>query len=883
MDIDPFRLEKAKKLRDSGKQPYAASFERTHTLGEAKGLTDGMVAHVAGRLMLMRDMGKLTFATLQDHTDRLQICFKQDTLGKDAYKELLHLLDRGDFIGVHGEKFTTQKGEPTLLIKEWVMLTKSLNQPPEKWHGIADQEISWRQRYLDMLSNRETLERFEARSKFLRLLREFYWKNQFIEVETPVLVNAASGALATPFRTHHEAYDLDVFLRIAPETFLKECLIGGFDRVFEVARVFRNEGLDPSHLQDFTMVEHYAAYWDYKKNIEFTEQMLSTLITELTGSTLVSIPDRDGNLVQVDFRAPWPRISIRDAIKKASGIDFMDFDSPSALAKEIKSKKIQLDVAIDQLGFGNLIDQLYKKVARPDIVQPTFLIEHPIELSPLARRNDHSDKITDRFQLVVGGWEIVNAYSELVDPVDQNERFEAQAKAHAGGDADAHRKDDSYVQALSYGCPPCSGWGMGVDRIVALITQQMNLRDVVLFPLMKPLEEHPAHASELKKKDPKASAATPAAVSKAPVAKIMPPVAPITNTKKEAPMPLPVDQPLPNPPPAAPATAKAQPPAASKIAGPGTPMTMKKSTFASEEQTPTFEFVPSRPVEKAEKSKEPLQKPKSNLKRRMEPSPTDVATPAIAEALGLPPSEPKPAPIPPKPVEQPTPTPPIVAPTPPPPAAALEIKKAPVIPALTEDKDHLLMEHAQYGHLLPAAQSLMEDNTAQTKPHLIATGAAMEALAKKFGGDAKTWKVAGMLHDLDWDKLDKDWEEHCGTTLEQMLASIQAPPELIGDIRAHYAMKFGDQYPLDSMLRKCLYCVDELTGFIIAVAKVRPSKKLADVEVSSVTKKLKTKEFAAQVDRSQIQKCEELLGVPLDEFIQITLDAMKPVADQLGL
>jgi len=362
------------------------------------------------------------------------------------------------------------------------------------------------------------------------------------------------------------------------------------------------------------------------------------------------------------------------------------------------------------LGGGNRIDKLYKKVSRPKIVQRTFIMNHPIDLSPLARRNDDNPNITDRFQLVVGGWEIVNAYSELVDPVDQAERFEAQSKAHAGGDTEAHMKDDDFITALEYGCPPCSGFGMGIDRIVALLTQQTNLRDVVLFPLLKP-----------------------------------------------------------------------------------------------------------------EKAKSEQHVGKSDSKK------------LTAERLSLPTSS-----------------------------------------------DHLL-QTADYGHLLPAAHGLIEAHADMTKAHLIATGAAMEALAKKFGGDAQTWKVAGMLHDLDWDQLDKDAEAHCGDTLEHLLKTIDAPAELLGDIRAHYASKYGADNPLDTMLRKSLYCADELTGFIIAVARVRPSKQIGDVEVSSITKKLKDKGFAAQVDREQIRQCETLLNIPLNEFVGIVLEAMKGVAKEIGL
>lgn len=710
--MDSFRQKKADTLRAAGGQPYASSFTRTHTLLVARETPDDTIVSVCGRVMLLRDMGKMAFITLQDHTGRLQLALREDDLGADIYKEALELIDLGDFIGVSGKRFATKKGEPSVMVSQWTMLSKALRQPPEKWHGIENQETAWRQRYLDLTSNRETFDRFQFRSKFMQRLRQFYWDEGFTEVETPVLVNAASGALATPFATHHNAYDSDMFLRIAPETFLKECLIGGFDRVFELGRVFRNEGLDPSHLQDFTMVEHYASYWDYVKNMDFTEKMLPTMLQDLIGTTKVKIPDRDGNLVEVDFAPGWPRLTLRDAILQSCGIDFETCDSASALREAIKSKGIKLDVNIEALGRGNLIDQLYKKVSRPSLVQPTFIIQHPIDLSPLARRNDKNPNITDRFQLVVGGWEIVNAYSELVDPVDQAERFEEQAKANAGGDADAHRKDDDYVTALEYGCPPCSGFGMGIDRIVALLTQQTNLRDVVLFPLMKAASHELRATSETVQNIPKANSST------------------------------------------------------------------------------------------------------------------------------------------------------------------LEV--------LTSSSSHLL-EHATYGHLLEAAHGLIEAHADMTKAHLIATGAAMEALAKKFGGDPQTWKVAGMLHDLDWDQLNKDFEQHCGDTLEHLLSTISAPAELLGDIRAHYADKYGEKYPLDTMLRKCLYCVDELTGFIIAVTKVRPSKKIADVEVSSVKKKMKDKAFAAQVDRSQIEQCEALLGMSTDEFVGITLDAMKAVANDLGL
>ncbi|MFH0769909.1 MAG: lysine--tRNA ligase [Candidatus Peregrinibacteria bacterium] len=488
--MDPFRLQKAEQMRSQGKKPFASSFQRTHVLNEAKQLKESEPCAIAGRVMLMRTMGKMTFATLQDHTGRMQIALKEDVTGKESYKDALSLIDLGDFIGVHGQRFTTKKGEPTVMVQSWTMLTKALRQPPEKWHGIADRETAYRQRYLDTMSNPDVFERFLFRCAFLKSLRQFYWSRGFLEVEIPVLVNAASGALATPFQTHHSALDLDVFLRIALETHQKECLVGGFDRTFSIGPVFRNEGMDPSHLQEFTMCEHYAAYWDYQDNMRFTEEMLQTILRETRGTTQVKIPNRSGTLVEVDFKGSWPRTPMREIIRKDCGIDYEDCPTAETLRKAIKVKKISLDLDIDSLGRGTLIDQLYKKVSRPKIIAPTFITEHPIDLSPLARRNDENPSITDRFQLVIGGWEIVNAYSELVDPEDQASRFAAQSGARESGDGEAHCKDDEFVTALEYGCPPCSGWGMGVDRIVALLTCQRNLKDVVLFPLM-----HPTHFS----------------------------------------------------------------------------------------------------------------------------------------------------------------------------------------------------------------------------------------------------------------------------------------------------------------------------------------------------------------------------------------------------
>jgi lysyl-tRNA synthetase class 2 len=493
------RLAKLKELREMGIQPYPDKFERAQKTQEAKELGEKKVREVetimkkpksdiriGGRLMSFRSHGKISFGQLQDVSGRVQICFMKDVLGDKKYK-LLKKIDVADFIGTEGEMFRTKHGEITLLVTDYTLLSKTLRPLPEKFHGLKDQEALYRQRYLDLAVNADTKERFEFRSNFLRYLREFYWQNGFVEIECPVLGNSASGALAKPFATHHEALDQDFYLRIAIETHQKEAIGGGFEKVFEIGKVFRNEGMDPSHLQEFTMNEFYAAYWNYEDLMKFTEEMFEFLLKKTIGKLEVEIADREGKMQKVNFKTPWKRVSMHDTIKENSGIDISKHKTAKELLKVIKGKKIEIEDA-EKLGRGNLIDHLYKKVARPKIIQPTFLIEHPTDLSPLARRNDKNPDVCDRFQLVVNGWEIVNAYSELIDPVEQAEAFKQQAEAQAKGDEEAHGKDDEFVLAMEHGFPPIAGWGMGVDRIVALLTKQDNLKDVVMFPLMRPLE-----------------------------------------------------------------------------------------------------------------------------------------------------------------------------------------------------------------------------------------------------------------------------------------------------------------------------------------------------------------------------------------------------------
>lgn len=467
--------------------PYPERYETNYTLKEASTLEDGIKdVRVAGRIVFMRKMGKLSFLKLRDIEGDLQVSIKIDLVGEEKYKFFKTMIDLGDFIGVAGEIFTTQTGEKTLRADDFTFLGKALKPLPEKFHGVTDPEICYRNRYLDLIMNESTRKRFLLKYEFIKEIRRYLEDDGYIEIETPVLSNKASGASARPFTAHHNALDIDVYLRIAPETYLKRAVVGGFNKVFEFARCFRNEGIDATHLQDFTMLECYAAYYNYKDNMILLENMLKTVIQKVFGTLQVTINDQ-----VIDLSKKWETVSFRDLILKYADIDIKKFNTKESLLAEIKNKKISFETEddIETLGFGNLVDALYKKVARPSLIEPTFLIEHPIELSPLARANDEDKTLTDRFQLVINGAEIINAYSELVDPMDQEARLLHQAELKANGDTEAMMMDYDYINAMEYGMPPISGWGMGIDRVLQVLTGVDNIKDNILFPLMRPEEK----------------------------------------------------------------------------------------------------------------------------------------------------------------------------------------------------------------------------------------------------------------------------------------------------------------------------------------------------------------------------------------------------------
>ncbi|MEK4510928.1 lysine--tRNA ligase [Paenibacillus sp. FSL K6-2524] len=476
------RIEKLESIRSQGVPVYPERFPRNYELYEASSLEDGTSGvRVAARIMGIRQFNKFSFITISDIQGNLQLLLKKGEVGEQAYNDFIHFFDIGDFIGVEGNMYSTKTNEKTLRIENYVFLGKALHTLPDKWHGLSNIDTRYRQRYLDLMMTKETQNRMLMRVKLVRAVRRFLEEKNFLEVETPVLQHTSSGALARPFRTYHNSLDTELNLRIAPETYLKRLIVGGFTKIFEFAKCFRNEGVSPQHLQEFTMVEGYAAYWNYEDTMALMREMILYVLKQTFNTTEIKIQGQT-----IDFSLEWNVVSFRDLILKDTGIDIDLYSNVNDLYRETKRKDIYLEHEnIETLGRGNFIDLLYKKMCRPQLIKPTFLIKHPIDLSPLARANNDSPEISDRFQLVVNGAEIINAYSELVDPVEQRKRLETQATLKSGGDLEAMEMDEDYLLAMEYGMPPISGWGFGIERLLMVLTDSETIKDCILFPLTK--------------------------------------------------------------------------------------------------------------------------------------------------------------------------------------------------------------------------------------------------------------------------------------------------------------------------------------------------------------------------------------------------------------
>jgi len=483
------RFEELEELKAKNFEPYAYSYDVDNYSDDIKNNFEELEekdVKIAGRIMAIRRMGKASFTHIQDKKGRIQLYLRKDEVGEDY--DAFKLMDIGDIIGVTGYVFKTRTGEISVHVKSMKLLAKSLRPIPiakemidedgnkKVFDQFTDKELRYRQRYVDLIVNPEVKEVFKKRSSIVTSIRSFLDENEFVEVETPVLQPLYGGAAARPFITHHNTLDMDLYLRIADELYLKRLIVGGFDRVYEISKDFRNEGIDKTHNPEFTMLELYVAYKDYNWMMEFVEEMVVNTCKKVFGTTQFDVEG-----INIDFKAPWKRLSMIDSIKEKTGIDVLEADE-KMLAAELKKHGIELEEGANK---GKLIDELFGATVEPDIVQPTFVVDYPLELSPLAKKHRTKSGLVERFEGYVLGREICNAFSELNDPIDQKERFMAQSKLGEEGDEEAHQIDEDYIRAMEYGMPPTAGLGIGIDRLVMLLTSQPTIRDVILFPQMR--------------------------------------------------------------------------------------------------------------------------------------------------------------------------------------------------------------------------------------------------------------------------------------------------------------------------------------------------------------------------------------------------------------
>ncbi len=684
-EIKKARTEARDKAQELGWNPYASSYPKKQSIQECLEM-EGKKVQTAGRVVSQRTHGNITFMDLRDSHEKIQLFFQKDVVGADAYKNLRYI-DTGDFIGVEGEVMKTSAGEISIQPTSYTLLTKAMVPLPDEFYGLKDVETRYRKRYLDLLTNDQVREVFRTRSLIISLFRDYLERNGFEEVETPVLQPLYGGTTAKPFTTHHNALDANFYLRIAVELYLKRLLVGGYEKVFEVGRNFRNEGFSRQHNPEFTMLEFYWAYADYNDLMTFTEEMISYIVQEVKGSYTVTFEGKE-----YDFKPGWERKTYSELFQEHLQIDIDSVTTEEELAKIVKERNLLDEVPA---GYGFILDEVYKKHIRPSLKGPMFVTDYPVALVPLAKRKDDDPTKAATFQLLVDGAEWLKAYNELNDPEDQKQRWLDDMEVGKRGGEEHQVLDEDYIEALTYGMPPTAGWGLGIDRMVAFLTDQHSIKDVILFPTMKPLHE---------------------------------------------------------------------------------------------------EVVPSPVIQS--KPQEP---------------------------------------------------------------ADLTITK--------EQALAILDEHLQNNNL---------------KNHCKAVGATMRALAEKLNGDPDLWEMAGLLHDADWEETQSDPSEHTARTVEWIKQTGETNEQLIDCILTHNYKHNGYRGPQTAM-EWVLYTCDELTGFIVAVALTRPDKQLSSVEVKSVLKKFPATSFAKPVDREQIKLCEQKLGIPLDEFVGITLQAMQGISDDLGL
>ena len=489
-DLTAQRLKKIDELRAAGIDPYPPRAQRSHTSAEAIAIVDalpegvsefnGMPVDIAGRIVGRRDQGKVTFLDLLDGAGRIQVLCRVNQLGQEQY-DRLPLLDLGDFVGIHGTPMRTRTGQPTVGAIRWTMLAKALHAPPEKYHGLADGEQRQRRRYLDLMSNEETRRVFTIRSKVVSTVRRFLDGRGFLEVETPVLQEFAGGAAARPFKTYFNALEEDRMLRISLELHLKRLVVGGFERVYELGRIFRNEGLGFKYNPEFTMLETYQSYADYNDVAAMVEEMISSVALEVLGTMKVTFRENE-----IDLTPPWRRVTMHEALRDYAGLELEAFPNAETLSVELTRRGLDFN---PHAGYGKLVDEAMSHYVEPKLIQPTFLLDYPIELSPLAKRRLDNPRLVERFEVFLGGIEAGNAYTELNDPVDQRARFEEQLALKAAGDDEAELMDEDFLFALEHGMPPTGGFGMGIDRLLMILTGQTSIREVILFPALRTVKD----------------------------------------------------------------------------------------------------------------------------------------------------------------------------------------------------------------------------------------------------------------------------------------------------------------------------------------------------------------------------------------------------------
>ncbi|MBM7694880.1 lysyl-tRNA synthetase class 2 [Peribacillus deserti] len=480
------RREKMQNMLESGNDPFGKRYERTHLSEEIVSVyqdiskedldEQNIEVTIAGRIMTKRGKGKAGFAHLQDLTGQIQIYVRQDAVGEEQY-EIFNSVDLGDIVGITGTIFKTKVGELSIKANDLVFLTKALRPLPDKFHGLKDVEERYRKRYVDLMTNPDSKKTFILRSKIIQSMRRYLDSHGYLEVETPMMHSIAGGASARPFITHHNALDMELFMRIAIELHLKRLIVGGLEKVYEIGRVFRNEGVSTRHNPEFTMIELYEAYADYRDIMSLTENLIAHIAQEVLGTTTVQYGE-----YEVDLKPEWTRLHMVDAIKQYTGVDFwkeMSSEEAKALAKE---HGVEIKETME---FGHVVNEFFEQKVEDKLIQPTFIFGHPVEISPLAKKNEEDPRFTDRFELFIVAREHANAFTELNDPIDQRQRFEAQLKEREQGNDEAHEMDDDFIEALEYGMPPTGGLGIGIDRLVMLLTNSPSIRDVLLFPLMR--------------------------------------------------------------------------------------------------------------------------------------------------------------------------------------------------------------------------------------------------------------------------------------------------------------------------------------------------------------------------------------------------------------